>query len=55
MNELVREHTKADLLCMACAGGLVNHHSPEKWRKDDIATAVVDIEFGAGRPALTTA
>ncbi|PKT67322.1 hypothetical protein CW362_41085 [Streptomyces populi] len=38
---------KAELLRMAYAGGLVNHNSPEKWRKDEIASAVVDIEFRA--------
>ncbi|MFB0620881.1 Helicase associated domain protein [Streptomyces sp. AGS-58] len=47
MNELMRKHTKAELLRMAYAGGLVNHNSPEKWRKDEIASAVVDIEFRA--------
>jgi superfamily II DNA or RNA helicase len=47
MNELMRNHTKAELLRMAYAGGLVNHNSPEKWRKDEIASAVVDIEFRA--------
>ncbi|MFF5185642.1 hypothetical protein ACFY30_17955 [Streptomyces sp. NPDC000345] len=55
MNELMRDHTEAELARMAYAGGLVNHDSPEKWRKDEIASAVVDVEFGAGRPALTTA
>ncbi len=47
MNELMSNHTKAELLRMAYAGGLVNHNSPEKWRKDEIASAVVDIEFRA--------
>ncbi|MER6105149.1 hypothetical protein ABT115_23235 [Streptomyces sp. NPDC001832] len=52
MNELMRNHTKAELLRMAYAGGLVNHNSPEKWRKDEIASAVVDIEFhAADQPA----
>ncbi|GCB53457.1 hypothetical protein SNL152K_10814 [Streptomyces sp. NL15-2K] len=51
MNELMRSHTKAELLPMACAGGLVNHNSPEKWRKDEIASAMVDIELrAADRP-----
>lgn len=45
--ELTRKHTKAELLDMAYAGGLVNHNSPEKWRKDEIASAVVDNEFRA--------
>ncbi|MFJ9668801.1 Helicase associated domain protein [Streptomyces sp. NPDC101219] len=54
--ELTRKHTKAELLRMAYAGGLVNHNSPEKWRKDEIASAVVDNELraaarsGAGQP-----
>jgi hypothetical protein len=43
----MRKHTKAELLRMAYAGGLVKHNSPEKWRKDEIASAVVDIEFRA--------
>ncbi|MEV6503408.1 hypothetical protein [Streptomyces prunicolor] len=30
MNELMRKHTKAELLRMAYAGGLVNHNSPAK-------------------------
>ncbi|WP_240812809.1 Helicase associated domain protein [Streptomyces sp. DASNCL29] len=55
---LTRKHTKAELLRMAYAGGLVNHNSPEKWRKDEIASAVVDNELrlraaarsGAGQP-----
>jgi hypothetical protein len=46
-NELMRNHTKAELLRMAYAGGLVNHNSPEKWRKDEIASTVVDIELRA--------
>jgi hypothetical protein len=46
----MRDHTKAELLRMAYASGLVNHNSPEKWRKDEIASALVDIEFrAAGR------
>ncbi|GAA4028582.1 hypothetical protein [Streptomyces plumbiresistens] len=32
---------------MAYAGGLVNHNSPEKRRKNEIASAVVDDEFRA--------
>jgi hypothetical protein len=47
MNELMRNYTKAELLRMAYPGGLVNHNSPEKWRKDEIASAVVDIESRA--------
>ncbi|MFD4529491.1 hypothetical protein ACFWP7_37430 [Streptomyces sp. NPDC058470] len=30
MNELMHNHTKAELPRMAYAGGLVNHNSPEK-------------------------
>jgi hypothetical protein len=55
MNHLMRNHTKAELLRTAYAGGLVNNNSPEKWRKDDIASAVVDIEFRAANRAPTTA
>ncbi|MFE9769414.1 Helicase associated domain protein [Streptomyces sp. NPDC005808] len=61
MNELMRKHTKAELLRMAYAGGLVNHNSPEKWRKDEIASTVVDTEFrtadraAPARPASATA
>ncbi|MFJ8795582.1 Helicase associated domain protein [Streptomyces sp. NPDC102462] len=47
MNELMRNHTKAELLRMAYAGGLVRHNSPEQWRKDEVASAVVDIELRA--------
>ncbi|GAA2644196.1 helicase associated domain-containing protein [Streptomyces vastus] len=47
LTELMRRHTKAELLHMAYAGGLVNHNSPEKWRKDEIASAVMDIKFRA--------
>ncbi|MGW7359997.1 hypothetical protein ACWGI0_26060 [Streptomyces sp. NPDC054802] len=51
-NELMHKHTKAELLHMAYAGGLVNHNSPEKWRKDEIASTVVDLELrAADRPA----
>ncbi|MFJ1562368.1 helicase, partial [Streptomyces mirabilis] len=59
MTELMRKHTKAELLRMAYVGGLVNHNSPEKWRKDEIASAVVDIESRAAErstlPAAATA
>lgn len=52
MNELVRNHTKAELLRMAYAGGLVPYHNPAKWRKDEIASTVVDTEFRtADQPA----
>ncbi|MEH0416073.1 hypothetical protein [Streptomyces sp. B21-083] len=47
--ELIRKHTKAELLRMAYAGGLVRHNSPEQWRKDEIASAVVDNELRAAR------
>ncbi|WP_079040260.1 DEAD/DEAH box helicase [Streptomyces prasinus] len=51
MNELMRNHTKAELLRMAYEGGLVRHNSPDKWRKDEIASTVVDIELRtAGQP-----
>ncbi|EST36840.1 hypothetical protein M878_00135 [Streptomyces roseochromogenus subsp. oscitans DS 12.976] len=61
LTELMRKHTKAELLRMAYSCGLVNHDSPEKWRKDEIASAVVDIELRATarsaptRPAAGTA
>ncbi|MFC9222479.1 hypothetical protein ACFT8W_17355 [Streptomyces hygroscopicus] len=51
--ELLRQHTKAELLRMAYAGGLVRHNSPEKWRKDEIASAVVDNESLCGRTGRT--
>ncbi|WP_415925728.1 Helicase associated domain protein [Streptomyces scabiei] len=44
LTELTRKHTKTELLRMAYAGGLVRHNSPEQWRKDEIASAVVDQE-----------
>ncbi|MFD8915978.1 Helicase associated domain protein [Streptomyces sp. NPDC059575] len=51
MNELMRNHTKVELLHMAYAGGLVRHNSPERWRKDEVASTVVDIELrGAAQP-----
>ncbi|MEU6231157.1 hypothetical protein [Streptomyces sp. NPDC047042] len=43
----MRKHTKAELLRMAYVGGLVRHNSPEQWRKDEIASAVVDNELRA--------
>ena len=49
--ELTRKHTKAELLRMAYAGGLVRHNSPEQWRKDEIASAVVDQELRAAARA----
>lgn len=52
MHELMRNHTKAELLRMAYAGGLARFNSPEKWRKDEIASTVVDIELRtADQPA----
>ncbi|MFE2296406.1 Helicase associated domain protein [Streptomyces sp. NPDC059452] len=53
LTELTRKHTKAELLRMAYAGGLVRHNSPEKWRKDEIASAVVDQELRAAARAGT--
>ncbi|MFI5689079.1 hypothetical protein [Streptomyces sp. NPDC051636] len=47
LTELTRKHTKAELLRIAYAGGLVRHNSPEQWRKDEIASAVVDNELRA--------
>ncbi|WP_055637198.1 DEAD/DEAH box helicase [Streptomyces griseoruber] len=61
INELVRNHTKAELLRMAYAGGLVPYNNPEKWRKDEIASTVVDTEFrtadqpAPARPTAVTA
>lgn len=51
LTELTRKHTKAELLRMAYAGGLVRHNSPEQWRKDEIASAVVDQELHAAARA----
>ncbi|MFJ3496877.1 hypothetical protein ACIPPJ_25250 [Streptomyces sp. NPDC086091] len=51
INELMRNHTRAELLRMAYAGGLVPYNNPEKRRKDEIAATVVDTELRtAGRP-----
>ncbi|MFF1657248.1 hypothetical protein [Streptomyces sp. NPDC058255] len=47
----MRKHTKAELLRMAYAGGLVRHNSPEQWRKEEIASVVVDIELRAAARA----
>ncbi|WP_406257135.1 hypothetical protein [Streptomyces chartreusis] len=52
--ELMRKHTKAELLRMAYAGGLVRHNSPERWRKDEIASAVVDIELRAAARSVAS-
>ncbi|MEU2518857.1 hypothetical protein ABZ732_08730 [Streptomyces pseudogriseolus] len=49
--ELTRKHTKAELQRMAYAGGLVRHNSPEQWRKDEIASAVIDQELRAAARA----
>ncbi|WP_460074172.1 helicase associated domain-containing protein [Streptomyces sp. YKOK-I1] len=53
LTELTRKHTKAELLRMAYAGGLVRHNSPEQWRKDEIASAIVDQELRAAARAGT--
>lgn len=42
MHELMRKHTKAELLKMAFAGGLLDFNNPAKWRKDEIAQVVAD-------------
>lgn len=44
MHELMRKHTKAQLLKMAFDGGLVDFNSPAKWRKDEIAATVAEQE-----------
>lgn len=44
MHELTRKHTKAQLLDMAFAGGLVDFNSPAQWRKDEIAAVVAEQE-----------
>jgi superfamily II DNA or RNA helicase len=50
MRELMRKHTKAELLRMAYAGGLMNHNAFEKRRKDEIASTLVDIELRTAVP-----
>ncbi|MQY40493.1 hypothetical protein SRB17_85260 [Streptomyces sp. RB17] len=47
VNELVRHHTKDTLLTMAYEGGLSRDERSEKWRKEGIANAIVDIELRA--------
>lgn len=44
LHELMRKHTKAELLRMAFAGGLLDFNNPAGWRKDEIAATVVDQE-----------
>ena len=44
MHELMRTHTKAQLLEMAFAGGLVDFNDPRKWHKDEIASVVAEQE-----------
>ncbi|MCP3819804.1 hypothetical protein NLX86_17390 [Streptomyces sp. A3M-1-3] len=52
VSELVGNHTKDELLTMAYEGGLARENFPEKWRKDKIADAIVDIELrAAAQPA----
>jgi hypothetical protein len=55
MHELMRKHTKAELLRMAFAGGLVDYNSPAKWRKDEIAATVADQEERAAAAKETQA
>lgn len=42
--ELMRKHTKAELLRMAFAGGLLDFNNPAAWSKQEIAAVVVDQE-----------
>lgn len=42
IGELMRKHTKPQLLSMAFAGGLVDHNQPARWRKDEIVAVVAD-------------
>lgn len=44
IHELMRHHTKAQLLQMAFAGGLVDFNDPRNWRKDEIAAVVAEQE-----------
>jgi hypothetical protein len=48
--ELMRKHTKAELLRMDCAGGLVRHNSPGHRRKDETAAVMNELR-AAARPA----
>lgn len=44
MHELMKKHTKAELLRMAFAGGLLDFNNPAQWRKDEIAATVAEQE-----------
>jgi hypothetical protein len=55
VNELVRYHTKDTLLSMAYDGGLSRDERPEKWRKEGVANAIVDIELRAAAQRAPTA
>lgn len=50
MHELMRKHTKPQLLRMAYAGGLLDYNQPAKWRKDELAGAVADQQLRAAQP-----
>ena len=49
MWELMRKHTKSQLLSMAFAGGLMNYNSPAKWSKQEIASVVADQQLPTPR------
>lgn len=44
IHELMRKHSKAQLLRMAYASGLTGYNRPAEWTKQEIATSVADQE-----------
>ncbi|MET9183245.1 hypothetical protein ABZX88_34300 [Kitasatospora aureofaciens] len=55
IHELMRKHTKPELLHMAYSLGLAPANSPEEWRKDEIATTVAELEQRRQQQATGTA
>ncbi|MEU8516338.1 hypothetical protein AB0C76_32865 [Kitasatospora sp. NPDC048722] len=55
IHELMRKHTKPELLRQAYALGLARANAPEQWRKDEIATTLAELEQRAAqRKAAST-
>jgi len=49
MHELMRKHTKPQLLAMAFAGGLADCNQPARWSKQEIAGAVAEQQLRASQ------
>lgn len=44
VHELMRQHTKAQLLCQAREGGLLDFNNPAAWTKQELAATVEEQE-----------